>query len=48
MPFIYVARFWENNPNRTSAKIKLTPPMHTHGTSRKPTTFINGTVERGN
>ena len=23
----YVTRFWENDPNRTSAKIKLTPPM---------------------
>jgi len=23
----YVTRFWENDPNRTSVKIKLTPPM---------------------
>jgi len=26
-PSSFVTRFWENDPNRTSIKIKLTPPM---------------------
>jgi len=27
-----VTRFWENDPNRTSVKIKLTPPMDSYTT----------------
>jgi len=28
----YVTRFWENDPNRTSVKIKLMPPMDSYTT----------------
>jgi len=32
MKFTNVTSFWENDPNRTSVKIKLTPPMDSYTT----------------
>jgi len=42
----YVTRFWENNPNRTSVKIKLTLPMDSYTTALLVQTFsITQTTE---
>jgi len=32
LELLYVTRFWENDLNRTSVKINLTPPVHSYTT----------------
>ena len=43
----YVTRFWENNPNRTSVKIKLTPTVDSYTTLLLVQTLSNTQTTEG-